>query len=61
MTITIQLTEIPPNETVTNRVITLPPNGGSFGTAFDCTIQLPDRSERVSGVHGHFVSKNKIL
>lgn len=56
MTITIQLTEIPRNETVPSRVFTLPKAGGSFGSAFDCTIQLPDRSAQVAPLHGRFVA-----
>lgn len=55
MTITIQLTEIPENESVTNRVFTLPQTGGNLGSAFDCTIQLPDRTGQVAAIHGRFV------
>ncbi len=55
MIITIQLTEIPANETVTNRVFTLPETGGNFGSAFDCFMPLPDRSGQVNTVHGQFV------
>lgn len=54
MTITIQLTEVPINETVTTRVHTLPNIGGDFGTNFDCFIQLPDRTGKVAPVHGRF-------
>jgi hypothetical protein len=53
--ITIQLTEIPANETVTNRVFSLPLLGGDFGADFDCFIPLPDRSGQVKPVHGRFV------
>lgn len=56
MAITIQLTEVPANETVASRVFTLAKAGGDFGTAFDCTIQLPDRSGQVAGCHGRFVA-----
>jgi predicted component of type VI protein secretion system len=59
MTITIQLTEIPDNETVTTRVFTLPDRGGDFGTNFDCFIKLPDRTGQVASVHGHFVIHNE--
>jgi len=61
MTITIQLTEIPSNETVTNRVFTLPKNGGNLGSAFDCTIQLPDRSEQVAAIHGRFIPHKQTM
>ncbi|MEI6893169.1 MAG: type VI secretion system-associated FHA domain protein [Colwellia sp.] len=53
--ITIQLTEIPNNETVLTRVFTLPKSGGNFGSAFDCLMHLPDRSGQVHAVHGQFV------
>jgi len=56
MATTIQLTEIPQNETVANRVFTLDRKGGDFGSSFECTIQLPDRSGQVSAVHGRFVA-----
>ncbi len=57
MAITIQLTEIPLNESVPNRIVTLPKQGGNFGSAFDCDIQLPDRTGQVAAKHGFFVSK----
>jgi len=61
MAITIQLTEVPANESVANRVFTLSKNGGDFGSAFDCDIQLPDRSGQVAAKHGCFiVKKNKM-
>lgn len=53
--ISIQLTEVPANETVTNRVFSLPESGGNFGSAFDCFMPLPDRSGQVAAVHGQFV------
>lgn len=53
--ISIQLTEIPDNETVTTRVFSLPKSGGVFGSAFDCFMPLPDRSGQVNAVHGQFV------
>ncbi|PAJ74574.1 hypothetical protein CJF42_09640 [Pseudoalteromonas sp. NBT06-2] len=56
MAITIQLTEIPQNEHVTNRVFSLPKQGGTFGSSFDCIIELPDRSGQVAATHGRFVA-----
>jgi len=62
MPITIQLTEIPANESVPNRIITLSETGGDFGSAFDCEIQLPDRSGQVAAKHGCFVAyKDKMM
>ncbi len=57
MAITIQLTEIPANESVPNRIVTLPEQGGDFGSAFDCNIQLPDRTGQVAAKHGCFIAK----
>ena len=54
MAITIQLTEVPENEQVPTRVFTLPKTGGSFGSAFDCLLQLPDRTGKVAAKHGCF-------
>jgi len=59
MTITIQLTEIPQNESVDNRIFTLPKTGGDFGAAFECLIQLPDRSGEVADIHGQFVASKQ--
>jgi len=56
MAITIQLTEIPQNEHVTNRVFSLPKQGGTFGSSFDCIIELPDRSGQVAATHGRFIA-----
>ncbi|MCJ8295623.1 MAG: hypothetical protein MJK15_14560 [Colwellia sp.] len=62
MSITIQLTEIPANESVPNRIVTLSETGGTFGSAFDCDIQLPDRSGQVAAKHGCFVAyKDKMM
>ena len=62
MAITIQLTEIPTNESVPTRIVTLPKTGGNFGTAFDCDIQLPDRSGKVATKHGCFIAnKDKMM
>jgi len=59
MTITIQLTEIPQNESVDNRIFTLPKTGGDFGAAFECLIQLPDRSGQVADIHGQFIASKQ--
>ncbi|MCJ8318839.1 MAG: hypothetical protein MJK12_04345 [Colwellia sp.] len=62
MAITIQLTEIPANESVPNRIVTLPEQGGDFGSAFDCNIQLPDRTGKVALKHGcFFAQKGKMM
>jgi len=62
MAITIQLTEIPANESVPNRIVTLTKQGGNFGSAFDCDIQLPDRSGQVAAKHGCFLAnKDKMI
>ena len=58
MQITLQLTEVPANEKVSNRVFTLPEIGGNFGSDFDCDIQLPDRSGQVAAKHGCFTPTN---
>ena len=44
------------------RIVTLPKTGGDFGTAFDCDIQLPDRSGQVAIKHGCFIAnKDKMM
>jgi len=35
----------------------LPEQGGDFGSAFDCNIQLPDRTGQVAAKHGYFIAK----
>jgi len=59
MTLILQITEIPENESIKSRVVVLPPQGGTLGTAFDCTIQLPDRSQQIAPIHGRIVPKTK--
>ncbi|GGB82385.1 hypothetical protein GCM10011352_05260 [Marinobacterium zhoushanense] len=51
MTINLQLVEVPANEQVINRQISLPANGGTIGRAYDCTLQLPDFNRQLSRVH----------
>ncbi|WDE05320.1 hypothetical protein SG34_029215 [Thalassomonas viridans] len=55
MAITIQITEVPENEQVPSRVFTVPKTGGDFGSAFDCVLQLPDRTGKVAAKHGMFI------
>ncbi|WDE11965.1 hypothetical protein [Thalassomonas haliotis] len=57
MAITIQLTEVPENEQVPSRVFTVPKTGGDFGSAFDCVLQLPDRTGKVAPKHGVFIAE----
>jgi predicted component of type VI protein secretion system len=54
MTLILQITEIPENESIKSRVVVLPPQGGTIGTAFDCTLQLPDRSQQIAPIQGRF-------
>jgi predicted component of type VI protein secretion system len=62
MQITLQLTEVPANEKVSSRIFTLPSSGGTFGSDFDCDIQLPDRSGQVAPKHGCFTRvKSKMM
>ncbi|WP_211091863.1 FHA domain-containing protein [Vibrio agarilyticus] len=46
-----QLLELPENEQVISRQITLPSSGGTIGRSYECTIQLPDFSRTLSRVH----------
>ena len=59
MTITIQITEVPENEAVPNRVLTLPENGGTLGSGFESIVQLPDRSGGVAPVHARFIKSSR--
>jgi len=51
MTINLQLVEVPENEQITNRQVSLPESGGTIGRAYDCTLQLPDFNRELSRVH----------
>ncbi|GAK88090.1 uncharacterized protein ImpI/VasC [Vibrio ponticus] len=51
MNISFQLVELPENEQVLSRQITLPSSGGTIGRSYECTIQLPDHSCTLSRVH----------
>ncbi|USD62287.1 FHA domain-containing protein [Vibrio sp. SCSIO 43140] len=51
MDISFQLIELPENEQVMSRQITLPSEGGTIGRSYECTVQLPDLSRTLSRVH----------
>lgn len=59
MSISLQLIELPENEQVTSRQISLPDSGGTIGRSFDCTIQLPDFNRSLSRVHAEIVLSQK--
>ena len=51
MSISFQLIELPENEQVTSRQVSLPDAGGTIGRSFECNIQLPDFARMLSRVH----------
>lgn len=51
MNISFQLIELPENEQVMSRQISLPSGGGTIGRSYECTVQLPDLSRTLSRVH----------
>lgn len=51
MSISIQLVEVPENEQVAVRQMSLPDSGGTIGRSYDCNIQLPDFNRQLSRVH----------
>lgn len=59
MSISLQLVELPKNEQVISRQISLPDTGGTIGRSFDCTIQLPDFDRTLSRVHAEVVVSPK--
>jgi len=59
MSISLQLVELPENEQVNSRQMSLPDNGGTIGRSFDCTIQLPDFNRTLSRVHAEIVKHPK--
>ena len=59
MSISLQLVELPENEQVNSRQLSLPDNGGTIGRSFDCTIQLPDFNRTLSRVHAEIVKHPK--
>lgn len=59
MSISLQLVELPENEQVNSRQLSLPDTGGTIGRSFDCTIQLPDFNRTLSRVHAEIVKHPK--
>jgi len=59
MSISLQLVELPENEQVNSRQLSLPDNGGTIGRSFDCTIQLPDFNRTLSRIHAEIVKHPK--
>lgn len=55
MSLSLQLVELPENEQVASRQITIPNSGGTIGRSFDCTVQLPDFDRSLSRVHAEIV------
>ncbi|WP_191601243.1 type VI secretion system-associated FHA domain protein [Marinomonas algicola] len=55
MSLSLQLVELPENEQVVSRQITIPNSGGTIGRSFDCTVQLPDFDRSLSRVHAEIV------
>ncbi|PSW21404.1 FHA domain-containing protein [Photobacterium sanctipauli] len=51
MTISFQLIDIPDNEQVDSRQVSLPASGGTLGRSYECTIQLPDFNRTLSRIH----------
>lgn len=51
MSISFQLIELPEDEQVTSRQVSLPDAGGTIGRSFECNIQLPDFARMLSRVH----------
>ena len=59
MSISLQLVELPENEQVNSRQLSLPDTGGTIGRSFDCTIQLPDFNRTLSRIHAEIVKHPK--
>ncbi len=59
MSLSLQLVELPENEQVASRQITIPNTGGTIGRSFDCTVQLPDFNRSLSRVHAEVVLSPK--
>lgn len=55
MTINLQLVEVPDNEQIAQRQVSLPEGGGTIGRAYDCTLQLPDFDRRLSRIHAEIL------
>ncbi|ADZ90064.1 FHA domain-containing protein [Marinomonas mediterranea] len=59
MTVSFQLIELPDNEQVASRQVSLPDSGGTIGRSFECTIQLPDFGRTLSRVHAEVLPHPK--
>ncbi|MCZ2720866.1 FHA domain-containing protein [Marinomonas sp. 15G1-11] len=55
MSLSLQLVELPENEQVASRQISISNAGGTIGRSFDCTVQLPDFDRTLSRVHAEIV------
>ena len=51
MSISLQIVELPDNEQVTSRQVSLPEAGGTIGRSYECTLQLPDFNRTLSRIH----------
>ncbi|EKO3497280.1 FHA domain-containing protein [Vibrio fluvialis] len=51
MTISFQIIDLPEDEQIGSRQVSLPVSGGTLGRSFECTIQLPDFQRTLSRVH----------
>ena len=56
MSISFQLIELPEDEQVTSRQVSLPNSGGTIGRSFECDIQLPDFARQLSRVHAQVMA-----
>ena len=56
MSISFQLIELPEDEQVTSRQVSLPNSGGTIGRSFECDIQLPDFARQLSRVHAEVMA-----
>ena len=59
MSISIQLVEIPENEQIGSRQLSLSDAGGTIGRSYDCNIQLPDFQRQLSRVHAEISRDEK--
>lgn len=59
MTVSFQLVELPENEQVASRQVSLPDSGGTIGRSFECEIQLPDFGRTLSRVHAEVLPHPK--
>jgi len=59
MSISIQLVEIPENEQIGSRQLSLSDAGGTIGRSYDCNIQLPDFQRQLSRIHAEISRDDK--